>query len=217
MNTPLWTPRQDQIEKTNLFDFASVHGFMKDGVVDYPALHAWSIDDMDAFWSSLWDTCQVVGDKGTAVFASGDHITKAQFFPEARLNFAENLLAFTGSEDAIVASGEGSARKAWSRDEVRAAAINFAVWLEEQGVRQGDRVAAIVANIPEAIIAMLGTSAIGAVFPPVLRILGKQESLIALVRLNQECLLLLMVTPMPQSPSTSGKRQKAWRAACPAL
>lgn len=49
MNTPLWTPRQDQIEKTNLFDFASVHGFMKDGVVDYPALHAWSIDDMDAF------------------------------------------------------------------------------------------------------------------------------------------------------------------------
>lgn len=163
-DTPLWKPSADEIRSRAIYQFAEDLGFAKDGALDYAALHGWSINEPAAFWSKVWDDCGIVGDKGDEIFRPGAHITEAQFFPEAKLNFAENLLRFSGSGDAIIASGEGKAREVWSRDALRAAALKFAIWLTSKGIKRGDRVAAIVANIPEAIIAMLGTSAIGAVF-----------------------------------------------------
>jgi acetoacetyl-CoA synthetase len=160
----LWQPTVEALRATALYQFAEEEGFASDGVLDYPALHAWSIDDLAGFWNKVWDFGGLVGDKGDEVFRSGDHITDARFFPDAKLNFAENMLRFEGPEDAIVASGEGKAREVWSRDELKAAALKFAAWLTGQGIGKGDRVAGIVANIPEAAIAMLGTAAIGAVW-----------------------------------------------------
>lgn len=128
-DAPLWKPSADEIRSRAIYQFAEGVGFAKDGALDYPALHAWSINEPAAFWGKVWDYTGIVGDKGGEVFRPGVHITEAQFFPEARVNFAENLLRFEGQGDAIIASGEGKAREVWSRNELRAAALRFAAWL----------------------------------------------------------------------------------------
>jgi acetoacetyl-CoA synthetase len=163
-NKALWVPSEEDIKKTNLYRFASAHGFVASETVDFVALHAWSINNPSKFWGSIWETAGILGDRGEIEFVPGDTLMDARFFPEARVNFAENLLRFQGNQPAIIASGEGSPREVWSRDDVRVAALKFAAWLQSQGIKKGDRVAAIVANIPEAVVVMLGASAIGAVF-----------------------------------------------------
>lgn len=162
--SPLWQPAPDVIRATQIYQFAEEPGFARDGALDYSGLHQWSIDEPADFWTRVKDDAGLIGDWNGPAFVPGGHITEAAFFPEARLNYAENMLRFEGSQDAIVASGEGSARAALSRDELKAAALKFAVWLTSRGVKKGDRVAGIVANIPEAAIAMLGTATIGAVW-----------------------------------------------------
>ncbi|MEP4423552.1 MAG: acetyl-coenzyme A synthetase N-terminal domain-containing protein, partial [Nitratireductor sp.] len=68
----------------------------------YEELHAWSVEDREAFWSLLWDFCGVVGQKGERMLVNGERMPGAEFFPDARLNFAENLLGGSGPEEAIV-------------------------------------------------------------------------------------------------------------------
>ncbi|RVD47924.1 acetyl-coenzyme A synthetase N-terminal domain-containing protein, partial [Mesorhizobium sp. M7A.F.Ca.ET.027.03.2.1] len=104
---PLWTPTQDQIDAAPLTAFTKAAG-VKAGVAfsSYSQLHAWSVEDREGFWSLIWDFCGIVGDKGDNLLVDGDKMPGASFFPDATLNFAENLLKKTGSGDAIVFRGE---------------------------------------------------------------------------------------------------------------
>jgi len=90
---PLWRPSQESIAAANLTAFIAevnrTHGLDIDG---YDALYRWSIDEKEKFWSQLWDFCGIVGDKGERILIDGDDIENAQWFPDASLNFAENLL-----------------------------------------------------------------------------------------------------------------------------
>lgn len=165
---PLWTPKQ--ADTTRLAAFAANH--LQAGA-GYPDIHAFSVQQPAAFWDAVWDDCGIIGDKGGTVLKENGDMRSARFFPEARLNFAENLLTDavtaaekTGDESApaIMAWGESRAMRHVSHAALKQQAIAFAVWLKAQGVRPGDRVAAVMPNIPETVIAMLGASAIGAVF-----------------------------------------------------
>ena len=105
--TPLWTPTQSEAQHSNMAQLmrlaADRHGAP---VEDYSAFHGWSVSNAEDFWSLVWDECGVVGDKGERALVDGDKMPGAQFFPDARLNFAENLLAKGGDGDAIVFRGE---------------------------------------------------------------------------------------------------------------
>lgn len=173
MNPILWTPTPAAVAAANLTrfrEFARSFGGPADD--SYPALHRWSLADRGAFWAAVWRFAGVVGDIGdagecpAAAFAPGPHLTDTVWFPGSRLNFAENLLRPADADDtpAIVFRSETGDRRVLTRRELLRQATAFATFLRSRGVTAGDRVAAVVPNTPEAVVAMLGATAIGAVW-----------------------------------------------------
>jgi len=165
---PLWRPSQDRVERANVTAFArrigERHGV---DVSDYHRLWRWSVDHKWDFWRAVWDDGEVIGTPGERVLEDADRIPGARWFPDARLNFAQNLLERRRADDdadAFVFWGEDKVRRRLSHAQVHALASRFATALKSHGVTVGDRVAGYLPNLPETIIAMLGTTAIGAVW-----------------------------------------------------
>ena len=108
MTAPLWTPSEDAIAKANITAFA--HHLERDTgerLPDYFSLHGCSVRNREAFWNAVWDFCHVIGDKGSdRVLIDGDKMPGARFFPDAKLNFAENLLRRRDDTEAMVFRGE---------------------------------------------------------------------------------------------------------------
>ena len=162
----LWTPPSNN--PTALGDFAE---FLKqntgfDWKGDYEALWRFSTQDSATFWSQLWDWHGIIGDKGEKVLSNPDRMDGGQFFVDAKINYAENMLAEADDRPAIIAHREGSQdnRRQLTRAEVKSQVMALAGWMKSEGVKPGDRVAAYTPNTPEAIITMLAASSIGAVF-----------------------------------------------------
>lgn len=161
----LWRPSQADIDSSAMTAFArEASRIAGRELADYDALHDWSIEDREAFWSLVWDFCGVVGKRGERTLVNGDRMPGARFFPDASLNFAENLLAMSGSGDAIVFRGEDKVARRVSWDELRGLVSKLQQWLRDQGVKPGDRVAAMMPNMPETIAAMLAVSSLGAIW-----------------------------------------------------
>ena len=143
-----------------------MYRFMRDQRFDdYASLHQWSIDEAPAFWLAICECCGIEFDKAPdRVLARPDNIMDAGWFEGAKLNFAAHLLRHAGNEAAIVFCGEDGARRTLSRDELRETVASLAAALRARGVESGDRVAGFLPNCPEAIIAMLATTSIGAIW-----------------------------------------------------
>jgi acetoacetyl-CoA synthetase len=164
--TLLWTPSDARIAASQMtaFTAAASKRTGKD-YTDFAALHAFSIEDRETFWDLVWDFTGMVGEKGARVL-DNDRMPGARFFPEGRLNFAENLLAKAGDDDAdaLVFWGEDKIKRRMSWGTLRTLVGRMQQALEAAGVQQGDRVAGMLPNMPEAIAAMLATASIGAVW-----------------------------------------------------
>ena len=165
---PLWTPSPARIAAAPMTEFMAEAAKASGRALDsYEALHAWSIEDREGFWNLLWDWAGVVGDKGGVILADGDRMPGAKFFPESKLNFAENLLAGgkgRGNEDALVFRGEDKVSSRLTWNELSALVSRLQQFLVDQGVKAGDRVAAMMPNMPETLAAMLATTSLGAVW-----------------------------------------------------
>ncbi|GIL02290.1 MAG: acetoacetyl-coenzyme A synthetase [Alphaproteobacteria bacterium] len=131
---------------------------------DYDSLHAYSTAEIGAFWSAIWDYCGIIGEKGAVAAAELDRMPGARFFPQARLNFAENLLKHSGADTAIVFRGEDKVERRLSRDELRALVSRLQQAMAAMGIGAGDRVAAMLPNMPETVAAMLAASSLGAIW-----------------------------------------------------
>ena len=131
---------------------------------NYHALWQWSIDDISAFWSLVWDYCHIIGLKKAPVVIEKDHMINTSWFPNATLNYAENVLKRRDHGDAIVFWGEDKVRQTLSHKQLYESVAKCQKCLLQLGVQKGDKVVGYLPNIPEAIIAMLATSAIGAVW-----------------------------------------------------
>jgi acetoacetyl-CoA synthetase len=164
-NTPLWTPSAARIAESAMTKFRD-YCALKNAVSlpDHDAFHRWSIEERGAFWSALWDFCGVKGTKGACDLIHGDVMLDARFFPDASLNFAENLLSRTGSGDAMVFRGEDKVEDRWSWDRLHAAVSRLQQAFRAMGIGKGDRVSAMMPNMPETIACMLATSSIGAIW-----------------------------------------------------
>ena len=162
---PLWTPSQASIDAANMTRFiAQVNQRHDLSINDYHALYQWSIDQKETFWSELWDFCEVIGDKGERILIDGEDIEKAQWFPDATLNFAENLLRTKNDEIAIYFRAEDQAEYSLTYRELYDQVASVADWLKSNGLKPGDRVAAYLPNMPETVIAMLAATSLGAVW-----------------------------------------------------
>ena len=159
---PLWRPSAERIDGAALTRFAAKFGFAPP---DYAALHAWSIANRGVFWRAVWDFCEVVGDPGDGpMLVDGDRFPGSRWFPGARLNFAENLLRHRDDAVALVGVLETGERRTLTYRQLAGAVGAFGQELRNLGVCPGDRVAGWLPNVAEAVIAMLATASIGAVW-----------------------------------------------------
>jgi acetoacetyl-CoA synthetase len=159
MSRPMWTPDPERAAQT------AMACFMREaGMRDYAALHQWSVEHAAAFWSRVWDFCGVIGDQGGATLADGSRMPGARWFPQGRLNFAENLLRGRGHGDAIVFWGEDRIKRRVSHEQLRQLVSRLAQALADAGVEKGDRVAGYLPNLPESVAAMLAAASLGAVW-----------------------------------------------------
>ena len=156
---PLWTPDPATLGETRMAQFMQATDHAR-----YADLWRWSLDRPEAFWSKIWDFCGVVGEKGQRILLDGDRMPGARWFPEARLNYAENLLQNRDDGLALVFRGEDKVRRQLSHAELYAEVARFQKFLIASGVGEGDRVAAFLPNLPEALIAMLAATALGAIW-----------------------------------------------------
>ena len=169
MDAPLWQPSPEQVRDANLTRFIE-----QSPARDYAALYRWSVDTPEEFWASVWRFCEIVADErpdrdpwdqvliGRDRMVPPDPMLGPRWFAGARLNFAENLLRFRDDRAALVFWNEQGRQSSVSYSELATRVASVAAALRASGVAIGDRVAGFLPNIPEAVVAMLATTSIGA-------------------------------------------------------
>jgi acetoacetyl-CoA synthetase len=162
----LWTPSQERIRSANLTAYMRWLGECRGlELADYEALWHWSVDELEAFWASIWDFFDVRASQPYERVLARREMPGAQWFPGARLNYAENVFAGKADGDlALVFADERGRRREWSWSALRAETARIANGLRELGVGPGDRVAAYMPNAPETAAAFLACASIGAVW-----------------------------------------------------
>ncbi len=162
---PLWTPDPRRVAASQMVAFCdAANARFGLSLRTYRELHAWSIAHLPEFWDLVWNFTQVVGEKGARLIVDGERMPGARFFPDARLNFAENLLRRQDGQTAIVFRGEDKVSRRMTWGELAALVSRMQQALVASGVKKGDRVAVMLPNLPEAVALMLATTALGAIF-----------------------------------------------------
>ena len=162
----LWRPSSKIKEESNLNQFIKnfVDEFKNQSDVKYEELWKWSIENPEKFWDSIWDYSNVLGEKGEILLKDKDKMPGARFFPNAKLNYTENVLKNKNEPLAIISEREDGLKSKISTLELKDKVLKLAGWLKENGISKGDRVCAYMPNCPETIITMLATASLGAVF-----------------------------------------------------
>lgn len=158
---PLWKPSAERIQTTCLARF--MRGCGQAGV-DYDTFWRWSVDHMADFWNRAWDAMGVIGDKGGEVLKDADKMPGAQFFPQGKINYAENLLKTRDTGTAIIFMDETGKERTLTRSELYDQVSRWQQALIQSGISRGDRVAALMPNMPETIIACLAAVSLGAIW-----------------------------------------------------
>ena len=163
---PIWTPSAERVRKSALTRFSHyVQERYKAPVHDYASLHKWSVEFPENFWSAVWDFCEIrCSRKSQHILEDGMRLPGAQWFVGAQFNYAENLLSIDNDTVAIVFRNERGERREITRHELRLEVARVADGLKQAGVKAGDRVAGFLPNIPEAVIAMLASVSLGAIW-----------------------------------------------------
>ncbi len=163
---PLWQPSAERVEAANMTRMIErVTADWGVDVADFRRLHRFSIDEMEKFWISFWDFAGIVAEtRGETVLVDGEAMPGARFFPDARLNFAENLLRRRDDAPAILFRDEAGTRRTVTFRELRDEVARLAGALGDLGLAPGDRVAAWIPNIPESYAAMLGAVSLGGIY-----------------------------------------------------
>jgi len=163
---PLWTPSEERIREANLTKFlALVNEKYQLKIKSYPELHRWSVDEVSDFWSTVWDYTGIVSSRRfEKVVDDLGKFPGANWFPGARLNFAENLLRHRDDSVALVSRTEEGRLSQTTYSDLYQKVGNLANALRKMGVLPGDRVAGYMPNIQETAIAMLAATSIGAIW-----------------------------------------------------
>ncbi len=157
--TPLWQPDPARQAETRMAALMQAQG-----KASYDELWQWSVSEPAAFWSTVWDFCGAVGEKGRQILVDREKMPGARWFPDAQVNYAENLLARRGEGEALVFWGEDKVKRRWTHAQLYREVARIQRCLIEAGVQAGDRVAGYLPNLPETLAAMLAATALGAIW-----------------------------------------------------
>ena len=171
--SPLWRPSPEAIARSNLVAFIKLVSKTNPAVTDYDSLYRWSVQSNEQFWPAVWEFSGVISSRlWDTVLTEDRAMTEAKWFAGARLNFAENLLKFCADKSAANNIAIVSCTENWCGENPREMSYlclyrevaRCAALLKSLGVTTGDRVAGYMANNAEAVVAMLATASIGAIW-----------------------------------------------------
>ena len=196
-NRVCWSPSQEKIEGSTL------HGFMGyisersgQNFSDYHSLWRWSVENKEDFWDSVWDYCGVIGDKGGRVFDDNNgSMYGSRFFPEGKLNYAQNLLekmcenGADKSVPAMIFRDETGAEGQMNRAEMLKKVSQWQQAMKAIGVTEGDRVACYMPNMMETLIAALAAISLGAIWSSASPDFGVQGVLDRFGQINPKVLI----------------------------
>jgi acetoacetyl-CoA synthetase len=162
MNATVWVPTEQFKKNSNLYRYMK---FIGKEDLTYDSLHKWSIDNQSVFWESLCDFFSInFNEKPSVILNDYDNMLNAKWFSDARLNYAEHLLMRRDNNIALIFYDEKGNKRHLSFKELYLQVASCAFAMRKIGLKKGDRVAAVMPNMPETIVAMLATSSIGAVW-----------------------------------------------------
>ena len=166
MNNKLWKINNQELIKTNL---ALYSNFIKkkykiNSGNDFNKIWKWSVDNPQIFWKSIWDFTKVKGDLGNTLLKESNIFYKNRFFPSGKLNYAQNLLKKNNEKKSIIFKSENGYKTALSWKNLNSNVAQISSWMKSSEIKKGDRVAAYLPNIPEAVIAYISTSVLGAIW-----------------------------------------------------
>ena len=164
MNRLLWSP--SEIENSQAWKFMQeVNQKHNLKLKNFHELYEWSCQSSEHFWDLFLDFSSIIVDKGSSnILKNGANLLESEWFPDAKLNFAENLLSRRDDSDAVIFWGEDLYKTSLTYNELYAQVANLSIWLRGMGVKKGDRIAGFLPNMPEAIVSMLATSSLGAIW-----------------------------------------------------
>ena len=166
MNKLLWSPSAKEIKNTQAWGFMQeVNKEFKTKLTNFHELYQWSCEFPESFWDLFWRYSSIIAERNsTEVLKNGDDFFDSQWFPEAKLNFANNLLINKSNNPAIIFWAEDKQKRSLSHLELYRQVARLSFWLKQKGVKKGDRVAGFLPNMPETVISMLATASLGAVW-----------------------------------------------------
>ena len=166
MKTYLWKISKEKQKKSNLAlysDFIKKKYKINTGN-DFNKIWKWSVDNPQIFWKSIWNFTKVKGDLGDTLLKESNIFYKNRFFPNSRLNYAQNLLKKNNEKKSIIFKSENGYKTALSWKNLNLNVAQVSSWMKSSGIKKGDRIAAYLPNIPETVIAYISTSVLGAVW-----------------------------------------------------
>lgn len=168
----VWQPTEDRIEQANITQFIEHINRQGFELTNYSDLHQWSLEHNEHFWKEVWQFCDLIGTQGDIVKAQGESRWQspmqnrdAVWFPQAQVNYAENLLSLAekqADELAIWFENERGDKQTYTWKELCNEVSSVQQWLVECGIKQGDVVAGYLPHMPQTVIAMLATTSLGA-------------------------------------------------------
>ncbi|AEX24774.1 acetoacetate--CoA ligase [Vibrio sp. EJY3] len=168
----LWQPSESRIEEANITQFIEHINRQGNDIKNYAELHQWSLDHSEQFWQEVWLFCDVIGNSGDTVKCQAESKWQqpvpnrdTSWFPDAQINYAENLLSFAyhnPNDIAIWFENERGERQNYTWQELCDEVSSIQRWLQDCGVRKGDVVAGYLPYLPQTVIAMLATTSLGA-------------------------------------------------------
>ncbi|MDC6465558.1 acetoacetate--CoA ligase [Pelagibacteraceae bacterium] len=166
MKNYLWKINKDNLKKTNLSLFSDFvrKNYKVNFDNDFNNLWKWSVNNTQIFWKSIWDFTKVKGNLGSVLFQESEIFFKNKFFPDAKLNYAENLLKKNNKDPAIIFKSENNFKTTLSWEDLNSNVATVSHWMKSNGIKKGDRVAAYLPNVPETVIAYISTSVLGGVW-----------------------------------------------------
>ena len=185
-NLKLWSPTSLD---NNLEDFKN--SLSKSlNIQNYEELHKWSIENKEKFWDEIWNYTKIIGAKKGTIFKEDNDFIKSEFFKDSELNYTENCLLKDDSSDAIISYNENEEKIVYSWKKLKEHVFKISYFFKSKNLKEGDRVAAILPNFPETVIAFLATAQIGSIWSSCSPDFGKQAIIDRFKQIKPKILLI---------------------------
>ncbi|MDC1092682.1 acetoacetate--CoA ligase [Pelagibacteraceae bacterium] len=162
MKKPLWSPSGQKKQDSLLEDFSKYINFRSDR--NFKSIWEWSVKNPEEFWSKFWDYSKIIGDKGEEIVKKNKIFNKVKFFPDSKINYAENILKKKNNETAINFLSEKGFEENITWKNLYEKVCKFSAYLKTLDLKKGDRVAAYVPNKIESIISFLSCAKNGIIW-----------------------------------------------------